>query len=321
MCVKALKYRAAAGSFVPMLDDRPYMRAPYRPGWSMTTILCVTLVGCYLAQMVLQSWKGLDWVLNFLALSGDGLSHGRIYQLITFQFLHGSLFHLLGNLIGLYFFGRAVENILGSRQMLKLYLVSGTIGGLLQVTLQMVLRQSSPVYFGTGVLGASAGVFGLIAAFAIHAPDNPITLLLFFILPVTFPAKVLLIVEGALALFGVLGPFLKMPGLGGNVAHAAHLGGMLTGIAWMRWAATPHEPFRFWRPFSKQRSWKQEPAAPAPKRAVRVAKKKAEDLLPAEFISQEVDPILEKISAHGIHSLTERERQILEAARSRMARR
>jgi membrane associated rhomboid family serine protease len=315
-----LKNRAATGNFYPMLDDRSYMRAPYRPGWSMTTILCVTLIGCFLAQMVLDSWR-TDWATDYLSLNADGLAHWKIYQLITFQFLHANFFHLLGNLIGLYFFGRAVENILGGKEMLKLYLISGTIGGLLQVALQLVLHQINPDYPVSGVLGASAGVFGLIAAFATHAPDNPITLLVFFVLPVTFPAKVLLIIEGAISVLGVLAPFLHISWFAGNVAHGAHLGGMLTGIVWMRWAMTPHRSFEFWRPFSARRSSKRETASPSPKRAVRNTRKKAEELAPGEFISREVDPILEKISAQGIHSLTERERQILEAARSKMARR
>jgi hypothetical protein len=102
------------------------------------------------------------------------------------------------------------------------------------------------------------------------------------------------------------------------VAHGAHLGGMITGIVWMRWAMTPHRSFEFWQPFSAWRSLKGNPDRPSPKRSSRNT---TEDLPPGEFISREVDPILEKISAHGIHSLTERERQILEAARSRMARR
>jgi membrane associated rhomboid family serine protease len=304
-----------------MLDDRQYMRTPYRPGWSMTTILCVTLVACFFAQMILQGVKGEGWVSEYLALSGDGLAHWRIYQLITFQFLHGGPLHLLGNLIGLYFFGRAVENILGSQQMLRLYLVSGTVGGLLQIALQVLMRQSFPYYFASGVVGASAGVFGLIAAFAIHAPDNPITLLVFFVLPVTFPAKVLLMVEGGIAIFGVLAPFIKMPSLAGNVAHAAHLGGMLTGIVWMRWSMTPHRTFEFWRPFADRPPSKRPAAGTLPKRASKNPRRKNEEIPPAEFISREVDPILEKISAHGIHSLTDRERQILEAARSKMAKR
>jgi len=306
-----------------MLDDRPYMRTPYRPGWSMTTILCVTLIGCYLAQMLLTSLKGDIWLMDYLALSADGLKNWHIYQLITFQFLHGTLWHLLGNLIGLYFFGRAVESVLGGKEMLKLYLISGTVGGLLQVALEVVFRRINPDYNVASVVGASAGVFGLIAAFATNAPDNPITMLILFVLPVTFPAKFLLIFEGVISVLGLLAPFpvFHMSWFAGNVAHGAHLGGMLTGIAWMRWAMTPHRSFEFWKPFSSRQSPKRSLADLAPKRAPRNPKQSTEELPPAEFISQEVDPILEKISAHGIHSLTERERQILEAARSKMARR
>jgi len=281
----------------------------------MTTILLVTLLACFLAQWLAEGLTG-DWDMRWLALSADGLRHGRVYQLITFQFLHGGFWHLLGNLIGLYFFGRAVEGMLGSRGMLALYLSSGIVGGLLQVALGFAF----PHYFGAGVVGASAGVFGLIAAFAVNAPDDPITLLLFFILPVTFPAKVLLWAEGSIALVGILGPFLHSPVFGTGVAHAAHLGGMLTGMAWIRWRLSPPS-FEFWRPFARRRPARRESANPPPKRAWRGARRKPEELPPAEFISREVDPILEKISAHGIHSLTERERQILEAARNKMARR
>jgi membrane associated rhomboid family serine protease len=295
-----------------MLDDRPYMRTAYRGGWSMTIILCVTLAACYLAQVLLNGLMHDDgWALRWLALSGEGLSNGRVYQLVTFQFLHGSFMHLLFNLIGLYIFGRAVENVLGGGGMLKLYLVSGTIGGLLQVALQMIFRHSEQVFFGQGVVGASAGVFGLIAAFATHAPETPIMMLF---LPITFPAKVLLIFEGVLALVGVLGPFIHFGFLGNNVAHAAHLGGMLTGIVWMRRAAQAGRPFEAWQ------FWRQKPAT-ASKNPWRNSRKRQEDVPAAEFMSREVDPILEKISAHGIHSLTPGEREILEAARSKMARR
>jgi membrane associated rhomboid family serine protease len=313
---KALKNPATTSSFDEMLDDRSYMRAPYRPRWSMTTILLVTLVACFIVQMFLDRWKGLAWVPEWLALSKSGLEHGRVYQLITFQFLHGGIWHLLGNMFGLYFFGRTVEAMLGSRGMLKLYLASGTVGGLLQVALGFAF----PGYFSEGVVGASAGVFGLIAAFATHNPDEPITLLLFFVLPVTFPAKVLLIGEGLLSLLGVLGPLLRVTAFDG-VAHAAHLGGMLTGIVWIRMIMSPNPPFQFWRPSARRPAPKRESAAPSAKRGLKNTRKKQEELPPGEFISREVDPILEKISAQGIHSLTDRERQILQAARNKMAKR
>jgi membrane associated rhomboid family serine protease len=287
----------------------------------MTTILLVTLVACFIAQSIIDAVRP-GWVRDWLMLSRDGLAGGKVYQLITFQFLHGGLWHLLGNMIGLYFFGRAVEALLGSRGMLALYLVSGTVGGLLQMALAVIFHKNP--YFDTTVVGASAGVFGLIAAFAVNAPDDPITLLLFFVLPVTFPAKVLLWAEGGIALFGVLEPLLNRgvpsSSSGPGIAHAAHLGGMLTGIVWIRWRMSGSS-LAFWQPFVRRRAARKDLASLSSKRPARSGRRKPEELPPAEFISREVDPILEKISAHGIHSLTERERQILEAARSKMAKR
>jgi membrane associated rhomboid family serine protease len=312
-----LKYAEIAGNFIRMLDDRQYMRAPYRPGWSMTTILLVTLVACFIAQLFLQGMKGTGWVWDYLALSKEGLEHGRVFQLITFQFLHGGVWHLLGNMVTLYFFGRAVEGMLGSRGMLKLYLASGTIGGLLQVAFQFAL----PHVFGGPVVGASAGIFGLVAAFAMHAPREPITLLIFFVLPVSFPAWVLLVGAGGYSLLGILGPIVGSAIFDTHVAHAAHLGGMLTGILWIRWMMAPVRSFDVFRNFTRKKAAKREVAAAGAKGVWRTPKKKADELPAGEFISREVDPILEKISAQGIHSLTERERQILEAARSRMAKR
>jgi hypothetical protein len=96
---------------------------------------------------------------------------------------------------------------------------------------------------------------------------------------------------------------------------------MLMGIAWIRWGLWQRPPLNFWRPFWRRRQPRRAPARTASRRPWRTAGGKTEDLPPAEFISREVDPILEKISARGIHSLTDRERQILEAARSKMARR
>ncbi len=283
----------------------------------MTTILLFTLGACYLAQLLVEGLKGPLWVMDRLSLSRDGIADGRVYQLLTFQFLHGSPMHLLMNMIGLYFFGRAVEELLGSMGMLRLYLVSGMVGGLMQVGLAFAW----PSAFSAGVVGASAGVFGLIAAFATRAPEQPITMLILFILPVTFKAGVFLIIEACISVGGILGPLLPYPFFHSNIAHAAHLGGMLTGIAWIRFGTISHSPFNFWRPLWTRRQPRRESARAMPKRNGKNANRKTEELPPAEFISREVDPILEKISAHGIQSLTARERQILEAARSKMARR
>jgi hypothetical protein len=142
-------------------------------------------------------------------------------------------------------------------------------------------------------------------------------MLVYFVIPVTMRAKFLLVFVGLISLFGILFPTLT-----GNVANAAHLGGMLAGIFFIRYAI--HWNLR-WPSLRRSRG---EP----PRRLVRVSsassaawgrtKSESEaEVPPEDFLSREVDPILDKISAHGIQSLTERERRILEAARQRMGKR
>jgi membrane associated rhomboid family serine protease len=238
-------------------------------------------------------------VARWLALSREGLSHGWVWQLVTFQFLHGGFLHLLCNMIGLYFFGQSLERMIGSRALVKLYLVSGMAGGLVQ----MGLAFAWPSHFGSAVVGASAGVFGLVAAFALSCPNEPVGV---FPFPISFPAKYLLIFEGVLTLTGVL---LPSPS---GIAHGAHLGGLLMGLAFIYWNLArfefrwPERQRKIIRP--AQSAWKSSRRQPVV------------DVPETQFISQEVDPILDKISARGIHSLTDKEREILEKARSRMAR-
>ena len=145
-----------------------------------------------------------------------------------------------------------------------------------------------------------------------------------FIIPVNLRAKFLLLFSALLAVFGILFPM-------DNIAHAAHLGGMLTGIVFVRyaihwqwhWPRRPEPQRRPLRPLiriprrnSAGESLHQILANEDPPREDSLA-----DLPPEEFVSREVDPILDKISARGIQSLTARERRILETAREKMARR
>jgi hypothetical protein len=156
---------------------------------------------------------------------------------------------------------------------------------------------------------------GLLAAFATLYPERPLMLLLLLVLPVSMRAKFLLLFAGLLTVFGLIFPT-------GNIAHAAHLGGLLTGILFVRYAM--HWNYRLPRMprFRKQPS---RPPAGATRRATAPWESNSsgaeEEMPPDEYFSKTVDPILDKISAQGIQSLTERERRILQAARDRMARR
>jgi hypothetical protein len=193
-----------------------------------------------------------------------------------------------------------------------LFLTSGVVGGIFQVLVALLW----PQHFGGPVVGASAGAFGLVAAFAVLFPERELTLLLFFIIPIRLSARALLMVSVVLAVMGIV--FSKSI-FGGNIANAAHLGGMLAGVVFVRWFIRDHR----WQSDRSSRwtgsgefiarwagkipLWRS--AADEPE----------EDLSTDEFVKSEVDPILDKISRHGIQSLTERERKILEQARDRMA--
>jgi membrane associated rhomboid family serine protease len=282
---------------------------PFNSHRSTTVMLLIANVAAFILQTALYRFS--DFQAKYLALSLEGLEHGRIWQLLTYQFMHVSVLHLLFNCWAVYVFGRDVERALGRKTFLTLYFSSGVVGGLAEALAGLTLGNA----FAGSVVGASAAAFGLVAAFARLFPDR--VLLLFFILPMR--AKWLLALCGGLAILGVVSP-------PDGTAHAAHLGGMLTGILFIRYAI--HWPLPKWW------HWPRIARHPgqSPRRLVKARSLKPglwthnkeplqEDLPPDEFVSKEVDPILDKISAHGIHSLTERERRVLETARAKMAKR
>ncbi len=306
-----------------MLENRDYMRessgGSWRFRWSASVMLMVVLTGTFALQCINDVY--LESVVERkLALTPLALIAGHVWQFFTFQFLHVGIGHLLGNLLGLWFFGRFVEQVLGTKRFLTAYFMCGVIGGLLQCFLMVLF----PGRFAPFVFGASAGVLGMFAVFCRLQADSEVRL--YFVLPIR--AGILLWIIGGISLFFTLVP----SGRGGSSAHAAHLGGILAGLAWVKlgW----HQDFMQlpWENWIKR--WRSNRSQPTQKELIRSAPSRknswrktaavspqTEDIPPAEFISQEVDPILDKISAHGIHSLTERERQILDAARRKMAKR
>ncbi len=286
---------------------------------SLTTMLLIVNGVVFFAQALTElSPEGKVFINQHLALRLEGLKNGCLWQPVTFQFLHANLLHLLANLITIYYFGRAVEESLGKASFLGLYFSSGIFGGLLQIFCtwawpSLFVPKGFPLDLASlpGVVGASAGAFGLVAAFATLYPERPLTLLIFFIIPVSMRSKFLLLFSVLLALLGII---VKET----QIAHAAHLGGIMVGIAFVRWsavAAWSNLVRRRVRPVARPRELAEvrfgKPAWRAPRPVV-------EELPPAEFISKEVDPILDKISAHGIHSLTPEERRVLEAASAKI---
>lgn len=236
------------------------------------------------------------FIYDYLALSRTGVEHGYVWQLVTYQFLHAGWLHLFFNAWAIYTFGTELELLLGGRRFLALMFAGGIVGGVFQVLTAMVW----PGLFDGAVVGASACAFGLVAAFAMLFPERELTMLVLFVIPVRLRAKTLLIFCAVLALMGIIFPW-------DNVANAAHLGGMAMGWFYVKYILkTPAligiEEAQTFAPLAKLKPKSRPP----------------EEKSTGEFLESEVDPILDKISAQGIQSLSGRERAILEAARRKM---
>jgi rhomboid family protein len=204
----------------------------------------------------------------------------RPWSIITYMFLHGNLMHIGFNMLSLWFFGPRVESMIGTRRFAILYFLSGVSGALLS----FVFSPTSPI------IGASAGVFGVMMAFAYFWPDVPI--LIWGVIPV--PARMLVIITTLLAFWSGFG------GMQRGVAHFAHLGGYAGAYLYLKWLDRARSTFR------------RKATAPPPEAARRVEGWKAIDLGSVHEVNREqVNRILDKISAQGVGSLTPEEKLFL----------
>lgn len=295
-----------------MLYDRDYMRDGDRPAWrSPVVVLLIVLGVVFLLECVLQVYARTSLGV-YCGLSYPAVARHQYWRIFTYQFLHSAPmpFHLLMNGLALWFFGRPVVAQLGVRRFWVVYFASGFVGALFELG-----SQSFHGMLGWTV-GASACVAGLISTFCFLSPSQPITVFVYF-LPVTLRPMTLFWILFGFSVFGTVFP-------NGDVAHAAHLGGLLAGVGYVKFFV--EEDGLEWlrrfvpgRPAAKVRIERAPLAAvPAGSVSERPPVRRAEDESSDDFIRREVDPILDKISAHGIQSLTERERRILERARERM---
>jgi membrane associated rhomboid family serine protease len=291
-----------------MLENRDYMRQPdYEPRVSFTVAILIVNAIIFIVHLAVANTRTGPGIENtYFALSLAGIKAGYVWQLLTFQFMHANWGHIIGNSLAIFFFGRSVESVIGGGRFLALYFTSGVIGGLVQILFALVTGMDGPT------VGASAGAAGLIGAFSIISWDEEFTIFLYFF-PLVMRGKTLLWVSLALMLVGLLTP-------NSGIANAAHLGGILTGVLYVLLIVQGRFHFPQWPHPSRPAAPRELAARHAGKKSIWSSSKipPDEDLSPAEYLQKEVDPILDKISEHGIQSLTAREREILEKARSRM---
>jgi len=180
----------------------------------------------YIAQMIMDKTVGLT---NYLALYSVHSEYFKPYQLVTHMFAHSpaTFFHILFNMYALWMFGTVLERVWGAKKFLIFYLVCGLAAGVAQM-FAMDINGSA--------VGASGAIMGLLAAFAYLFPDTK-----FYILPFPFPikAKYMVAIFAAIDLFGGL-----HPGSADNIAHFAHLGGLVMGfILVIIWGKTNKKTF------------------------------------------------------------------------------
>jgi membrane associated rhomboid family serine protease len=292
------------------LADREYHRQPPPRGGGFLAHVSPVVKGLLMANVAIFF---LDYVVLASMENDGGAYHGlppllrwgafavqsalfefRIYEFVTFQFLHGSLGHVLFNCIGLYFFGPWMERWWGSRRFLWFYLLCGAAGAAF-FTLLLALKVV-PGDFQTPMVGASAGIYGIFIGVAVIAPSMRVQLL--------FPPIELSMRQLAIGLLVIsIGAILLS--IGGNEGgEAGHLGGAILGFILMRrpeWLGG-RDGVEIIRPpaFRRPHEAKLRPRSQHHKE-----------------VDSAVDAILDKISREGFQSLTDAEREILREAAER----
>lgn len=238
------------------------------------------LIANVIVYFLQQTVAGLTGQLAFV----PALMLLRPWTIVTYMFLHGSFTHILFNMLALYFFGGRVEQRLGSRNFVTLYLVSGVAGALLSFTLQPY----------ASVIGASGALYGVLLAYARFWPRDQ--MMIWGIIPVE--ARWLVVIYTGLSLMGAFGG----GGSGSQgIAHFAHLGGFAGAFLYLLYLERQHGARRFQRTVAA--------AAPAPDALGRWQQVNRESVHSVN--RDEVNRILDKISASGLKSLTPQERTFL----------
>jgi membrane associated rhomboid family serine protease len=280
--------------------------------------LIVINVVCFVIQLLTMQRGGADEYgmalprgsgafTNFFVLDVDAVLHGQVWRLLTYAFLHSeySLLHIVFNMLFLWWFGSDVEDLYGPREFLAVYLTAAVVSGL-----AFMLGSLAHVQLGSQCLGASGAVTAVLVLCAIHYPTRVIYM--FYLVPV--PIWLFVVFSVAQDLFGLLGGPNDR-----NVAFAGHLGGAAFGLLYyqMHWRLLNLVPnFSAWRRprvRSRLRIYREEdePATPVP---VAAASPSNVD----EQLEARMDAVLQKVSNHGIESLTEQERSILLQASERL---
>src|SRR5687768_263307 len=163
-------------------------------------------------------------VILFLGLRiADVIGSFRLWQPVTYMFLHGGFGHILFNMLALWMFGVELERMWGTRLFLKYYFVCGIGAAATTAVLSFVPLTVFDHLYTALTVGASGAIYGVLLAYGLYFPNRPIYI--YFVFPV--PAKYFVMIMGGISLLSSLGG-------GGGVAHSAHLGGLVVGYFYLK---------------------------------------------------------------------------------------
>ena len=286
-------------------SDRGYSRdqgQPFMADWTAVLTIMVVNIGIWVANLVASGEFPIN---DFLSLQGDLPRHPlKVWELVTYGFVHAPLdpWHLIGNMLMLWFFGREVEEIMGRGEFYKFYFTAIVLSGLAWLASVQFMPHGEAA--AVHLMGASGAIMAVFAVFVWYYPRQ--TVLLWFVLPVPVWA------------LGLLYLVLDVQGAangGGHVAHVAHIAGAIFGLcyAWRGWNLSQLGDLkrRFTGPRSRMRVVRpdDDDAGNRPRR---------QQLPDDEALQEAVDRILEKISRSGEASLTQAERDTLTQASRRL---
>jgi len=206
------------------------MRAPYRssstysyalgPG-PVTPVVKALIVANVVVYVLTSVVPGL--AAPFGLVPEEVLTGLRVWQLVTYLFLHGGVFHILFNMLTLWMFGTELERMWGSRYFARYYFVAGIGAGLTQILASLVPAAPLASLYYAQTIGASGAIYGLLLAYALYFPHRQI--MFFGIFPIE--VRYFVFIMGAISL-------LSAADGASGVAHLAHLGGLAAGYLYLK---------------------------------------------------------------------------------------
>jgi membrane associated rhomboid family serine protease len=206
-------------SYSPYASSMSFGPGPLSP--ALLAIIGANVLLFFLQLFTDQYAWGLTWTLGLRP--AQVLGSFRVWELATYMFLHGGVFHILFNMLALWMFGTELERIWGTRYFLKFYFVTGIGAGVLTVLVSLLPFSFAEQLRLANVIGASGAIYGLLLAYGMYFPNRPIYMYLVF----PIPARYFVMIMGALAFYSsVAGP--------SGVANITHLGGLVIAYLFLK---------------------------------------------------------------------------------------